>query len=120
MNFDFSDKVKSLIAQLSEFMDEHIYPNEKTFQEQLAQNRWQPPAIIEELKEKAKSAGLWNLFLPESELGAVQVPVTVKQRRKGIRACWHGLVEGSAQGLRAAKCHWLEGCPSLALRIPHG
>lgn len=70
MNFDFSDKVRALREKLSAFMDEYIYPNEKTFQEQLAQNRWHTPAIVEELKEKAKAMGLWNLFLPESELGA--------------------------------------------------
>ena len=46
-------------------MDEHIYPNEKRFDEQLqAGDRWQPPPLMEELKAKAKAAGLWNLFLP--------------------------------------------------------
>jgi acyl-CoA dehydrogenase len=70
MNFQFSSKTESLREKLFAFMDEYIYPNEKLFQEQLAQNRWQPTAIIEELKEKARSKGLWNLFLPESEHGA--------------------------------------------------
>lgn len=51
-------------------MYENIYPNERVFQEQLAKDRWQPPAIVEELKEKARGEGLWNLFLPESEDGA--------------------------------------------------
>jgi len=52
-------------------MDEHIYPNEKRFDEQLqAGDRWQPPTLMEELKAKAKAAGLWNLFLPGSEHGA--------------------------------------------------
>src|SRR5213080_5235039 len=52
-------------------MDEHIYPNEKRYHEQIAiGDRWQPTAIIEELKPKAREAGLWNLFLPDSEEGA--------------------------------------------------
>jgi acyl-CoA dehydrogenase len=71
MNFDYSDKVKYLQKKLSAFMDEHIYPNEATFYEQ--QNtgeRWKVIPIIEELKPKARAEGLWNLFLPESELGA--------------------------------------------------
>ena len=70
MNFQFSEKVEALRNKLGAFMDQHIYPNERTFQEQREQNRWQPTAIIEELKEKAKAEGLWNLFLPESEYGA--------------------------------------------------
>jgi acyl-CoA dehydrogenase len=71
MNFDFSPKVKELERKLSAFMDEHIYPNEKRFSEEINHgDRWQPTAIIEELKPRAKAAGLWNLFLPESEYGA--------------------------------------------------
>ncbi len=71
MNFVFSDKVKDLQKKVQSFMDEYIYPNEKTFYEQINEgDRWQPTAIVEELKKKAKSAGLWNLFLPESEYGA--------------------------------------------------
>jgi acyl-CoA dehydrogenase len=71
MNFDFSPKVRELQEKLQAFMAEHIYPNETTYHEQLsAGNRWQIPAILESLKKKAKSAGLWNLFLPESEYGA--------------------------------------------------
>jgi len=71
MNFDFPPKVKELQQRLSAFMDEHIYPNEKRFYEEIAQgDRWQPTAIIEELKPRARAAKLWNLFLPESEYGA--------------------------------------------------
>jgi acyl-CoA dehydrogenase len=71
MNFDYSEKVQSLRKRLSAFLDEHIYPNEKTFYDQIREgDRWQPTAIIEELKPKARDAGLWNLFLPESEYGA--------------------------------------------------
>jgi alkylation response protein AidB-like acyl-CoA dehydrogenase len=71
MHFEFSDKVKELQTRLKEFMDQHIYPNEPTFLEQTdAGDRWAPLPIIENLKEKAKVSGLWNLFLPESEYGA--------------------------------------------------
>src|SRR5882672_1021460 len=71
MNFEFSAKVGELQARLAAFMDQHIYPNEKLWHEQIdAGDRWQPTAIIEELKPKARTAGLWNLFLPENEHGA--------------------------------------------------
>ncbi|WP_298725584.1 acyl-CoA dehydrogenase [uncultured Ferrovibrio sp.] len=71
MDFEFSDRVKELQEKLTRFMDEHVYPNEQRFDEEVATgDRWQPTAVIEELKEKAKAAGLWNLFLPESERGA--------------------------------------------------
>ena len=71
MDFDYSPKVQDLRKKVSQFMDEHVYPNEQTFEEQLnsGPDRWQIPPIIEEIKERAKSAGLWNLFLPESEYG---------------------------------------------------
>ena len=66
-----SARAKELRERLAAFMDEHVYPNEKTYQEQIgAGDRWQAPAIMEELKAKAKAAGLWNLFLPDSEHGA--------------------------------------------------
>jgi acyl-CoA dehydrogenase len=59
-----------LRERLAAFMDEHIYPNEKTYHEQIATgDRWQFPAVMEELKAKAKAASLWNLFLPDSEHG---------------------------------------------------
>ena len=52
-------------------MDTHVYPNEATFHRQVAEgDRWQPTPIVEELKAKARAAGLWNLFLPASEYGA--------------------------------------------------
>lgn len=70
MRFDYSDKVKDLQKRLQMFMEEYIYPNEQTYHEQVKQLGWQPVPIIEELKPKAKAANLWNLFLPESELGA--------------------------------------------------
>jgi acyl-CoA dehydrogenase len=71
MGFDHSAKVLDLQRRLTAFMNEHVYPNEATFHRQIADgDRWQPTAIVEELKPKARAAGLWNLFLPESEYGA--------------------------------------------------
>jgi acyl-CoA dehydrogenase len=72
MNFDYTDKVKTLQARLIAFMDEHIYPNEKRFFQEIAENRakgnaWVPTKLIEELKPLARKAGLWNLFLPHSK-----------------------------------------------------
>jgi acyl-CoA dehydrogenase len=75
MNFDYTPKVQDLRNQLTAFFDEHIYPNERTFAGEIAANRangnaWIPTAIVETLKEKARAAGLWNLFLPASTRGA--------------------------------------------------
>ena len=71
MLFEFSPKVRELEARLRAFMDEHIYPNESLYHKQIAAgDRWQPTAIIEELKPRARALGLWNLFLPEKEYGA--------------------------------------------------
>ncbi|MBV8612651.1 MAG: acyl-CoA dehydrogenase family protein, partial [Acetobacteraceae bacterium] len=72
MDFAYSERVKDLQARLQAFMDEHIYPNEATYNRQHASapDRWQPVPIVEALKPKAREAGLWNLFLPESEHGA--------------------------------------------------
>jgi len=66
-----SQRSTELHRQLSEFMDEHIYPNETPIKKELSTGeRWQPTEIVEGLKIKAREVGLWNLFLPESELGA--------------------------------------------------
>jgi acyl-CoA dehydrogenase len=71
MLFDESPKVRELRQRLTAFMNEHVYPNEKVFRRQIDDgDRWQPVRIVEELKPKARAAGLWNLFLPESEYGA--------------------------------------------------
>ncbi|MCV6620466.1 MAG: acyl-CoA dehydrogenase family protein [Cellvibrionaceae bacterium] len=64
MDFEYSDKVKDLVLRVRAFMDEHVYPNEGTFHEQVNADRWKTPPIMEELKAKAKEAGLWNFFLP--------------------------------------------------------
>ena len=75
MDFDYSPKVQQLQARLSAFMDEHIYPNEVAFHAEIDANRaagnaWVPTKIMEALKLKARAAGLWNLFLPDSDQGA--------------------------------------------------
>ena len=70
MHFEYSDKVKELQRRLLAFMDEYVYPNEAIYHQQIEEgDRWQPTAIIEELKPKARAAGLWNLFLPENPYG---------------------------------------------------
>ena len=70
MDFEYSDKTKSLLERLNAFMDEHVYPNERRYHGEVEADRWGHPAVLEELKAKAKAAGLWNLFLPESNHGA--------------------------------------------------
>jgi len=71
VHFDHSDKVKGLLGKLQEFMDAHVYPAEAVYDAELEKHgRWKQPPVIEELKRRAKAAGLWNLFLPESERGA--------------------------------------------------
>ncbi len=71
MQFEFTPKVKDLQKRLAAFMDEHIYPNEKLFEQQVnTGDRWKVIPIIEDLKPKARAVGLWNLFLPESDHGA--------------------------------------------------
>src|SRR5882672_8360164 len=70
MHFEFSAKVKDLQKRLAAFMEQHIYPNEQRFYDEIERNRWSPTQVIEELKPKARTAGLWNLFLPENEHGA--------------------------------------------------
>jgi acyl-CoA dehydrogenase len=71
MNFEPSAKVKELQQRLRQFMDDHIYPGENTYYEQIhGAGAWRTPPIMEEWKAKARAAGLWNLFLPESEYGA--------------------------------------------------
>jgi acyl-CoA dehydrogenase len=72
MDFSYSRKVEDYRARLGGFMDEVVYPNERTFVEQLeaGADRWQVPPVMEEMKAKARAAGLWNLFLPDSDQGA--------------------------------------------------
>ena len=71
MDFEHPPKIKELQRRLSGFMDEHVYQNERAFNDEVNRDDpWQPVAIVAELKERAREAGLWNLFLPESEYGA--------------------------------------------------
>jgi acyl-CoA dehydrogenase len=72
MAFPLSPKAADLKARVARFMEEHVYPAEPVFERQLSEapTRWQIPPVMEELKAKAQAQGLWNLFLPESELGA--------------------------------------------------
>jgi acyl-CoA dehydrogenase len=75
MDFGFSERTQALQARVSAFMAEHVYPAEPLYWQQLEANtqagkRWTPLPVIEALKPKARAAGLWNLFLPESDRGA--------------------------------------------------
>ena len=77
MDFEHSDKVKGLIAQIEAFMDEHIYPNEQAYHDWVSDpaNLWQEWPGMEDLKAKARAKGLWNLFLPH-EYGAFSPGLT--------------------------------------------
>jgi acyl-CoA dehydrogenase len=66
MNFEYSDKVQDLIQRVTDFMDRDVFPVEQEMHQQVAQNPWSTPPLMEELKAKAKAEGLWNLFLPVS------------------------------------------------------
>jgi acyl-CoA dehydrogenase len=75
MDFSYSPKTQALRERVMAFMDEHVFPNEHRYHQEQAANtaagtRWKPLPLIEELKPKARAAGLWNLFLPESERGS--------------------------------------------------
>jgi acyl-CoA dehydrogenase len=75
LDFNHSDKVRDLEARLTAFMDAHVYPAERAYAEEVEENRrrgdpWIATRVMEALKEKARAAGLWNLFLPDSEHGA--------------------------------------------------
>ena len=75
MDFGFSPRTQALQQRVAQFMEDHVYPNEQRYWNEIEANtragkRWTPLPLIEELKEKAKAQQLWNLFLPESEYGA--------------------------------------------------
>jgi acyl-CoA dehydrogenase len=70
LTFQFSDRAKDIHARVLKFAQEHVGPSEPVFGEQVAQgDRWKVVPVMEDLKKKARSIGLWNLFLPESERG---------------------------------------------------
>jgi acyl-CoA dehydrogenase len=75
MDFGYSPRTQELQARLTAFMDEHVYPAEAAYHAEIEANtakgkRWTPLQVIEQLKPKARAAGLWNLFLPDSTQGA--------------------------------------------------
>lgn len=75
MDFEYSAKVRQMQARVDGFMQEHVFPNERRFAEEVEENtrrgaRWTPTRIVEDLKARARAAGLWNLFLPASGHGA--------------------------------------------------
>ncbi|MCU0950849.1 MAG: acyl-CoA dehydrogenase family protein, partial [Burkholderiaceae bacterium] len=75
MDFAFTPKVQALQRRVDDFMQQHVFPNEQRFYDEVEENtrrgaRWTPTRIVEELKVKAKAEGLWNLFLPDSDYGA--------------------------------------------------
>ncbi|MEX3811233.1 acyl-CoA dehydrogenase family protein [Paraburkholderia sp. BR13439] len=71
MIIEISERARELRRRVSAFMDEYVYPNEERYHREVAEgDRWQPVALIEELKARSQTLGLWNLFLPDSERGA--------------------------------------------------
>jgi len=71
MDFDYSDRTREYMESLSTFMNEHVFPAEAIYEEEVSiGDRWQPTEVMERLKDKAKELGLWNLFLPDAEHGA--------------------------------------------------
>ena len=73
MDFAYSDRCQDYLKRVSQFMDAYVYEGEKIYEEQHTEfgpgeGRWKVPPIIEELKDKAKAEGLWNMFSPRSEI----------------------------------------------------
>ena len=71
MDFELSTRARAYVDQVRAFMDEHVFPSEAVFARQLEEgpSRWSIPPVMEDLKARARRAGLWNLFLPDSEYG---------------------------------------------------
>ena len=124
MDFDFSPKVQDLRQRLLAFMDEHIYPNEALYLQQIEEgDRWEPAALLADLKKQAKKAGLWNLFLPK-EYGRVQcrpdnAGIRTAGRDHGPRVVGIGSVQlqcaryrqhGSAGSIRKRSAAKSNGC----------
>ena len=70
MDFELSKKTRDLQQRLTDFMERHIYPNEQRYAAEIERDRWLPTGVVEELKQKAREAGLWNLFLTDHDQGA--------------------------------------------------
>ena len=103
MNWDYSPKTQELLARLQDFFDKHIYPNEDRYHKEIAAmrasgNAWQTSTLIEELKPKARAAGLWNLFLPHAYKGNGGISnldyaplceiMGRSEERRGGKECW--------------------------------
>ena len=69
MDFEWNVRTRELIERVRAFMHAHVYPNEARHADEVRRGGWTPPAVVEELKREARAAGLWNLFLPDSDLG---------------------------------------------------
>ncbi|CAM5326843.1 hypothetical protein SSTU70S_04727 [Stutzerimonas stutzeri] len=134
MDFAYSPKVQELRERVQAFMDAHVYPAEKVFYQQVAEgNRWQPTAIVEELKAKARAEGLWNLFLPDSELGfgltnleyaplaeimgswvSAQRPSTVPRRIPATWRCWCATAARRRSANGCSRCSPARSAPASA------
>jgi acyl-CoA dehydrogenase len=124
MDFELSSKVRELQGRLTAFMDEHIYPNERRFAAEVETgDRWEPTSIVEELKSKARAAGLWNLFLTDKLTNLEYAPLCEIMGRSAMApevfncsAPDVGNMEVLVQyGTEAQKKQWLE--PLLAGEI---
>jgi len=69
MHFDHSETVRHWLDRLQVFMDEQVLPREQEYHRQLQAEPWAEPPILEDLKSRARAAGLWNLFMPDPEFG---------------------------------------------------
>ena len=94
MPFDPSPKVADLQKRLNAFMDEHIYPNEQRHVDEAeALGPWKVHPIMDELKPKARAAGLWNLFLPVPAQKGINLMNAATGQRRGVHA-----IKGTAAG----------------------
>jgi acyl-CoA dehydrogenase len=83
MNFDQTDRARQWSARLRQFMQQHIYPNEELYQRQANELGWAALPIVEELKQRARAEGLWNLFMPPAH-GTEQVDDTFRFEAPGL------------------------------------
>jgi len=86
VDFEVSRKSRDYLGRLGAFMDEHVYPNEERYYLQPAGSRWDDPPFLQDLQHKARAAGLWNLFLPDSQHGAGLTNLEGHRSVGGMRA----------------------------------
>ena len=115
MDFNFSDKVRDLQKKVDVFMDAHVYPNENRFFEEIEENRrkgnaWIPTRIIEDLKPKARAAGLWNLW-QAARITAARLPTWNTRRCARSWAGWLG-----ARGVQLLGARYRQHGSAAALR----